>query len=76
MSDRRVKTWSYAAITAAAEARIRSLTDNSQASDPHAMRLRREWAYGVYLGWNELTLGWQNDGDDERLRTLTEAHSD
>lgn len=64
------KRWSYTAITTAAEARIISLmTTDMEEGSAHADH-RRQWAYGVFLGWNSLTLGWQNDGDSARLESL------
>lgn len=65
--------WSYASITQAAEKEIASLAASaSSLSDPSESRPYRDWAYGVYLGWCHLTLGWMADGDNDRLRALAE----
>lgn len=71
-----MNTWDYAAITQAAEERITGLMDRArqtQANDKQLeTRLLRQWAYGVYLLWDDLTIGWQNDGDDARMEALTD----
>ncbi len=62
-----MKSWSYRKITLEAERRIRSLVEGRSPEDE---RLYRQWAYGVHLGWNSLTMGWQQDDDGERLEAL------
>lgn len=66
-----MKTWSYKTVTERAEKEIKSLMEQYRKdSDEFAKRLHHDWAYGVFLGWKELTMGWQNDGDCERLESL------
>ena len=47
------------------------MTQSRQHSEPKEAALLRHWAYGVDLLWNDLTLGWRNDGDGERMEALT-----
>lgn len=68
------KTWSYRAITEAAEQQIRTLIQRAGAEaqdDAHSRRLLQTWAYGVFVGWASLTSGWQESGDYDRLEALT-----
>lgn len=65
------KRWSYRQVTEKAEARIRELS-TSDIEDVYGVR--RQWAHGVYLGWYELTVGWQEDGDADRLKALAEGN--
>ncbi len=66
------KRWSYRQVTEATEAQIRSLVEQAR-SKPEEARLFRQWAYGVYLGWESLTVGWRIDGDGERMKLLAES---
>jgi hypothetical protein len=63
--EMREKVWSYSSITKYSMKRISLLMDG----DP----LRSQWAYGIYLGWYELTCGWQVEGDDEIMSALTKT---
>lgn len=65
-----MRQWSYRQVTAAAETEIRQLVEQSTAKDPAERQLVRQWAYGVFLGWSSLTTGWQEVGDNERLKAL------
>ncbi len=66
-----MKTWSYKTITENAEKEIRTLMETCKVADSEfEKRLRHDWAYGVFLGWKTLTMGWMNDGDCERLESL------
>jgi len=60
-----MKTWNYKEITKKAEDEITSLMKGNY----------RDWAYGVFIGWKYLTMGWMNDGDVERLEELTKRES-
>lgn len=60
-----MKKWDYEQITANAEKRIRVLAESGE----------HQWAYGVFIGWDSLTTGWQRDGDNGRLERLTEQPS-
>lgn len=67
-----MKTWSYQAITQKAEKEITSLMEESiSKSDKFEKRLFQSWAYGAFCFWNTLTMGWQRDGDSDRLQALT-----
>jgi hypothetical protein len=61
MGANKMKSWSYDEITAETENRIISL----MALD------RYDWAYGAYILWSNMCMGWIRDGDDERLESLT-----
>ena len=63
-----VGSWTYAQITEVAERRIRSFRFSGDSDE--ATRLG--WAYGAYALWYRITLGWQADGDNDRLRALAE----
>ena len=68
-----MKTWSYKAITEKVEHEINSLMKQRSTSESDfERRMFQGWAYGVFLGWKNLTIGWMKDGDVERLESLTE----
>ena len=47
--------------------------EKARGDNDSKMRLMyADWAYGVLLGWKDLTMGWMNDGDCERLEALTQ----
>ena len=60
------RVWDYKEVTEKAETRIRSLL----ALTAVPLKLRKEWAYGVLMGWASLTGGWQEVGDSARLEAL------
>lgn len=63
------RTWTYEEITAQTEVRIKGLMERAVGGDSgHA-----DWAFGVFLAWDTLTCGWQEDGDAKRLEALTEV---
>lgn len=62
------KTWTYAEITKATESAIRSYMEDTKGAEYDA--IRTNFARGAYLLWSRLTMGWQDDGDDERLARL------
>lgn len=64
------KRLTYRQITAAAEQEIREIM--TMATGDHLDHVFRQWAKGVWRGWNSLTLGWQDDGDGARLKSLFE----
>jgi hypothetical protein len=71
-TEKTLKSWTYKQITEEAERQITALMeDASRKPKKEDQALLRQWAYGVYLGWNRLTMGWMEDGDDERLKALT-----
>lgn len=69
------KGWSYSQVTESAERQIASLAKTAAEHHDEARGIwcYQDWAYGVYIGWSNLTMGWQRDGDDERLKGLVEA---
>ena len=40
-------------------------------TDPSGRSFHLSMAYGIFSGWNSLTMGWQTPGDSERLEALT-----
>lgn len=73
-----MKTWVYQQVTEKAERKINALISEAtlrQAMQPFEAEIHRQWAYGVYLGWLDLTNGWQNKEDNDRLLALTEKQS-
>ena len=69
---------SYKQITQVAERRIKIFMRTAQGlpDGSREQQLYRDWAYGVYILWADLTQGWQKDGDDERLEALTNRAMD
>ena len=65
------KCWTYNQVTAAAEDSIKS-SMGLASRDEESRRTFESFAYGAYSFWSNLTMGWQKEGDDERLRALTE----
>ncbi|WP_224962576.1 hypothetical protein [Geomonas subterranea] len=72
-----MKSWTYAELTKKAEKQIlRLMKTAAEAKDSDEEKLYREWAYGVFLGWSDLTFGWIQDGDLERLENLTKGEGE
>jgi hypothetical protein len=66
------KPWSYKQITAAAEKSILgSMTLAAKATEPLEAMLHWRTAWGVFRGWESLTMGWQQKADAERLEAAT-----
>lgn len=65
------RQWSYAAVTLATEKELQRLIRFADGRDGSFRDQVRNWTYGVYLAWYSLTIGWQKDGDGERLEALT-----
>jgi hypothetical protein len=63
------KMWSYKEITQEAEARMTSLLKEAK-QVPERKHVAHIWAYGIYLGWNSLTMGYQDPKDATRLEAL------
>jgi hypothetical protein len=61
--------WSYAEITREAEAKITSLLKETKYV-PERKHVAHIWAYGIYLGWYSLTMGYQDAKDAARLEAL------
>lgn len=75
----------YRNITLTAETRIASLMElrkekikkgKGNQKDDHGVKLLKEWAYGAYLLWDVLTVGYQKEGDKERMEELTKDEQD
>ncbi len=58
-----MKSWTYEQITKKAEKEIKHLMAGKHPWD-------QDWAYGVFLLWKSITMGWQQSGDSERLEAL------
>jgi len=69
MSDKR---WTYKQITDAAEEEIRRAMQNAKAA-PDLAELYRQHARGAYALWNQVTSGWIEDGDINRLHELMQS---
>lgn len=65
-----MKSWSYKQVTEMAERQIRQHIAERQDDDITMARISRNFAWGAYLFWSGLTMGWQKEGDDERLKAI------
>lgn len=65
------KNWNYEQITDAARKRIGMFMAKAaeQTTEENA-KIFKQWAYGAYLMWLHLTVGFQEREDDERLQAL------
>lgn len=59
------KSWTYRRITEASEEEIHRILKYGEGD---LMAMQR--AYGVYMGWCSITMGWQDASDNERLKSL------
>ncbi|WP_312538053.1 hypothetical protein [Achromobacter mucicolens] len=84
-SGRIKKSWSYKQLTEATEARIRSdasflkrhLKELQDPRDAHRTVMQvSSWSHGAFLLWLCLTSGWQQEGDEKRLRELVDSVGD
>lgn len=68
---------SYKQITEATETRIKKFmgTARKHLKGSDEQQLYLHWAYGAYILWSDLTLGWQKDGDDEKMEALTKLEA-
>jgi len=58
-------------ITQVAELQISEfLSKAANAADNEQREMYRCWAYGVYLFWDRLSIGWRNTGEGERMESL------
>ena len=63
--------WSYKQVSESTANTITSLMSQAKAdTDTHSKNLYRHWAYGAYLTWEHLTLGWRENGDAEEMKAL------
>lgn len=61
--------WSYAEITSEAERQIAASLDVAT-RHPDSALFAASHAEGVFGLWYGLTMGWQNDGDKDRLKAM------
>ncbi len=67
------KSWTYSELTAVAEDKIIRLMELSDRQErPETASFIELIAYGVYDGWFSVTCGYMKQGDNNRLRALTE----
>lgn len=66
------KNWSYAQVTAEAEKQITTLMKRAEGMPEAEAYMVRQWAFGVFVLWDNLTMGWRESGDGDRMRSLTE----
>lgn len=64
-----MKSWSYKQVTELAERQIRGYMADSQ-NNRDMSRISLSFAWGAYGFWSGLTMGWQEEGDDERLKAI------
>lgn len=71
----RKRTWSYKDITNSAEngiARCMMLARAEQQKGNADETLHHlSFAWGQFAAWNNLTIGWQKEGDAKRLEDMT-----
>lgn len=71
-----MKSWSYCQITESMADQIRRSMDLARRESDHYLKNSyHAFAVGAFLAWNSLTMGWQNEGDYERLEALTKDES-
>lgn len=68
-----MKTWTYNQITKHTEDQIKRIMRDAKAEEADSRMQTLLWAQavGIYASWSCLTIGWQSDGDGERLEALT-----
>ena len=77
----RKRTWSYTDITKSAENGIaismRLAKKAKLEGDDASASIHRGHAWGQFAAWHDLTAGWQNTGDKERLEaSLTDINKE
>lgn len=71
-----MKSWSYKQITESVERSIRMHLKLAAADEhPGGKRAHELFAIGAYHAWKDLTAGWMEDGDSERLDKLARGES-
>lgn len=65
-----MKTWSYKAITEKTEQQIASLLESAAGRPAEEARIYQAWAYGAYMLWDQVTVGWRGNGEGERMKAL------
>lgn len=69
-----MKSWSYKQITESVEQTIRLQNKLAATTGGKQPQIHRAFAIGAYHAWKDLTIGWMEDGDSERLDKL--AHGE
>lgn len=59
-----MKTWTYDELTEKAESEIKRLMQSKYQNV-------KDSAFGAYMLWYNITVGWQKDGDAEKMVALT-----
>lgn len=67
------KSWNYDEVTETAIKKILMLKERATKRSEQEKKSYNDWAYGVYLGWEMLTMGRQKNGDDDRIRNLANS---
>ncbi|QWE98113.1 MULTISPECIES: hypothetical protein [unclassified Cupriavidus] len=65
-----MKSWDYKEVTNEAEHRIQQLLEASRGKPAEEAERLRQFAHGVYVLWDGLTLGWRPSGLDDGTRLL------
>ncbi|WP_232478079.1 hypothetical protein, partial [Caballeronia calidae] len=73
LTDKR--KWSYRQITSLAEEIIHWHAEQAKATEGYLSALYGSSARAVHQLWRELTMGWQDDGDNARLEALAEGRA-
>lgn len=68
------RLWTYEEITAHTEKAIKEQMECVQRNKHryHVADMYREWAYGIYISWRDLTYGCSQDADNARLKALVD----
>lgn len=67
------KSWNYKEVTIKAIEKIMALKEGAKTRNEWSKKAYNDWAYGVYLGWEAITIGHQKEGDDEYIRNLANS---
>lgn len=67
------KSWNYTEVTTATIRKILKLKEASATRSEQEKKAYGNWAYGIYLGWETLTMGYQKKGDEEYIRNLANS---
>jgi hypothetical protein len=64
------RSWTYEQLTQMTRWRIQTLLERRPFATDESIRVRRQWAYGVFLAWHSITIGWQRPVDVEAMEAL------
>lgn len=72
-----MSNWTYDQLTKKTEKSInRMMANASRCRIDHieeTARLYEQWSFGAFELWDQITFGWQAEGDRERLLMMTEG---